>query len=444
MDNRLGRLSEQLLAAVRRAELRPHSGYVESCGSLSAEASGPESFMGEVCEIFASAEAAPLSAEVVGFRGNRVVLMPYGSVHGIRPGNAVMATGRAAHVKVSARLLGRTLDGLGRPLDGGTPLNDGMAVPLRARSPNPLLRSLVRTRLDTGVKALDALLTIGRGQRVGIFSGSGVGKSSLLGMIARNAAADVNVVALIGERGREVRDFLDASLEAHRRRSVVVVATADEPAIMRVRAAWTAVVIAEYFRDQGHHVGLYLDSLTRLAMAQREVGLAAGEPPTVRGYTPSVFSMLPHLMERVGPGVEGSGVVTGFFTVLVEGDDLNDPIADHVRAILDGHIVLSRKLAQTGQYPAIDVLRSISRVMPNVVDAAHRTLAEDAILLLAQYEEARDMIEFGAYREGVNPRVDRAVRLAPRVRDFLRQDMVASVPMDEALAQLRVLVGADR
>jgi FliI/YscN family ATPase len=278
------------------------------------------------------------------------------------------------------------------------------------------------------------------GQRIGIFAGSGVGKSSLLGMIARHLDVDFNVVALIGERGRELRDLIETALSARRESTVIVVATADEPAIIRVRAAWTAVAIAEHFRAAGRHVGLFVDSLTRLAMAQREVGLAAGEPPTSRGYTPSVFALMPQLVERVGPGTEGTGMMTGFFTVLVEGDDMNDPVADHVRAILDGHIVLSRKLAQLGQYPAIDVLQSVSRVMPNVVEAEHRAMAEDCVGVLAQYEEARDMIEFGAYREGANPRVDRAVKLAPRIREFFKQDSQAAVRLADGKARLMDLL----
>jgi flagellum-specific ATP synthase len=437
----LARCTDELLQAVRSAELRPHTGIVTSCGSFSAESVGPDTFMGEVCEIFTSRESEPLAAEVVGFRENRVVLMPYGSVEGIRPGSEVMATGLTPQVSVSDGLLGRVLDGLGRPIDGRSALECAAVVPVRARSPNPLLRARVIDPIETGVKAIDCLMTTGAGQRVGIFSGSGVGKSSLLGMIARHLDVDVNVVALIGERGRELRDFVETSLATRRESTVIIVATSDEPAIIRVRAAWTAVVIAEYFRDAGRRVGLYLDSLTRLAMAQREIGLAAGEPPTSRGYTPSVFSMLPQIVERVGPGVEGTGVITGFFTVLVEGDDLNDPIADHVRAILDGHIVLSRKLAQLGQYPAIDVLQSVSRVMPNVVDAPHRSLAGDCVSVLAQYEEARDMIEFGAYREGANAAVDRSVKLTPRIRDFLRQPSDASIPLRESLRQLGTLLG---
>ena len=351
-------------AAVRGAEFTRRSGLVSQFFGLVVESIGPDAFLGEVCEIYSRSTATPIAAEVVGLKDGKVLLMPYGELRGIGLGCEVLATGRAVEIAIGEGLLGRVIDAFGRPLDG-RPLPPLPAQCRLTHEPrNPLARSRIRRVLETGVTSIDGLLTIGRGQRVGIFSGSGVGKSTLLGMIARNMKADINVIALIGERGREVLEFIEQSLgPAGLKRSVVVVATSDQPALVRSRAAYAATAIAEYFRDRHNDVLLIMDSITRFAMAQREIGLAVGEPPTARGYTPSVFAALPKLLERCGT-TDHAGSITALYSVLVEGDDINDPIADCVRAILDGHIVLSRDLANHGHYPAIDVLASSSRLMP--------------------------------------------------------------------------------
>jgi flagellum-specific ATP synthase len=399
------------------------------------ESHGPAMSVGEICEIRYKNLEDPVIAEVVGFRDNKVLLMPLGELGGIGAGAEVKALGRPLSVELSPDLLGRILDGLGRPIDGGGEIIPERRAPTVAAPPDPLARPRVTEALALGIRAIDALLTCGKGQRVGIFSGSGVGKSTVLGMIARNTAADVNVIALVGERGKEVRDFIDRDLGADGlKRSVVVVATSDQPALIRIKAALVATTIAEYFRDQGLDVIFMMDSVTRFAMAQREVGLAIGEPTTTRGYTPSVFAQLPKLLERAG--TSSTGTITGLYAVLVDGDDMTEPISDACRAILDGHIVLSRALASANHYPAIDVLQSISRVMPDVTDASHQSAASAVRSILATYKEAEDLINIGAYVAGSNPRIDLAIAKIESIRHFLRQGIRESSSYEEALRGL--------
>ena len=395
--------------------------------------------IGEICKIYVDRQQHPLLAEVVGFRDSRVLLMPLGMMEGIKPGSEVVATRSTHHVNGGPELLGRVLDGLGNPLDDRGPLPTHTRYPVNAPPPDSLKRSRITEPLGLGVRSIDGCLTVGRGQRVGIFAGSGVGKSTLLGMIARSTQADVNVIALTGERGREVRDFIEESLgEEGLARSVVVVATSDQPALVRIKASLVATAVAEYFRDQGLDVMLMMDSVTRLAMAQREVGLAIGEPPATRGYTPSVFALLPRLLERSGAGERGS--ITGLYTVLVDGDDMNEPVADAVRGILDGHIVLSRSLAQQNHYPAVDILQSVSRVMPAVTTLVHRAAAGETRSLLAAYREAEDLINIGAYAEGSNPRIDRARKYIDAIRAFLRQRTDEPAPLAETIAQIQAML----
>jgi len=425
--------------AVRRADTVRIHGRVMGAVGLLLEAQGPPARLGELCLIDRGRHEPPLPVEVVGFRNGRVLLTPLGELTGIAPGSEVIPTRQMASVGVSPALLGRILDGLGNPIDGKPAPPHETHYPLLAEAPPALERPPLRTPLPMGVRAIDAMLTCAQGQRVGIFAGSGVGKSTLMGMLARNSAAEVNVIALIGERGREVREFIEDSLgEAGLQRSVLVVATSDQPAIVRQKAAFTATAIAEYFRDQGKQVLLMMDSLTRLAMAQREIGLSAGEPPAARGYTPSVFVLMPRLLERAGTNARGS--ITAFYTVLVDGDDLNDPIADTARAILDGHIVLSRTLTQQGHYPPIDVLASLSRVMPNIVVPEHLRAANQLRRLLAAYREAEDLIAIGAYQRGANPVVDAAMERIGAIRAFLRQAREESSPFEETLQRLYALV----
>ncbi len=395
-------------------------GRVSRVVGLVIEATGLDVPLGELCRIRSATTGRTVLAEVVGFHERAVLLMPLGGLEGVHPGSAVEPLGRAWGVDVGPGLLGRVLNGLGQPIDGKGDLGPTVRVPLVADPPNPLVRRPVREPLATGVRAIDGLLTLGRGQRVGIFAGSGVGKSTLLGMIARRTTADVNVIALLGERGREVRDFLEESLGPEGlARSVVVVATGDEAALIRARGALVATSIAEYFRDQGMQVLLMVDSITRVAMAWREIGLAVGEPPTTRGYPPSVFAALPRLLERAGNAERGS--ISGIYTVLVEGDDFNEPVADATRSILDGHIVLTRQLATSGHFPAIDVLQSTSRVRNQIIDAEHRRAADNVLQLLAVYRENEDLISVGAYQYGSNAVIDAAIRLRDPITDFLRQ-----------------------
>ncbi|HSV47303.1 MAG TPA: FliI/YscN family ATPase [Ramlibacter sp.] len=413
------------LRAVQEAPLVRRMGYVRQLAGLQIEVGGLQAAIGELCAIYPGtaekAGAPPVFAEVVGVRGSQLALMPYGSIHGLAAGCQVIAHGTTSELEVGPQLLGRVIDGFGVPLDK-RPAPVGIhRRPLRKTPRNPMERPRITRAMETGVRVIDSLLTLGQGQRMGIFAGSGVGKSTLLGMIARHVKADVNVIALIGERGREVKEFIDNHLGPQGlARSVVVVAASDQPALARLRAAYAALTIAEWFRDQGAQVLLTMDSITRFAMARREIGLAAGEPPTARGYTPSVFAELPELCERCGTADNG-GSITALMTVLVEGDDMSEPIADHMRAILDGHIVLSRQLAHGGQYPAIDVLQSASRVMPDIVSAAHRNFAQLAIKQLALLERNRQMVEIGAYERGSNPHLDLALEQQPRLQEWLRQ-----------------------
>ncbi|MCI0520749.1 MAG: flagellar protein export ATPase FliI [Chloroflexi bacterium] len=395
------------------------TGRVVQVVGLTIEATGLDCQIGEVCEIRANG-ARPLVSEVVGFREGRTLLMPLGEMQGIQPGSPITPMRTAFRVPVGHSLLGRVLDGLGRPIDGAGPLGELGSAPTYSAAPHPLNRQPITRPLVTGVRALDGLLTAGKGQRLGIFAGSGVGKSTLMGSIARNSQSDISVIALVGERGREVQEFIERDLGASGlERSVVVVSTSDQPALVRLKAAWVATTIAEYFRDKGLDVTLLMDSVTRFAMAQREVGLAIGEPPASKGYTPSVFALMPKLLERAGTNERGS--ITGFYTVLVEGDDFNEPVCDAARSILDGHIVLSRHLAARNHYPAIDVLNSISRVMPAVTQPEHRAYAGQVRKLLATYEKARDLINIGAYVPGSDPEIDAAMRALNPIMDFLQQ-----------------------
>ena len=410
---------QALLSRIRRNDWLRRSGHVRRVSGLSVEASGPVARLGELCSI--SSDRGGLSAEIVGVGEGRVILMPYESVAGITVGSCVTASGHMPHADVGSHLLGRVIDGLGRPLDGKALPRGESARTLYPMPINPLERAPIREILETGVRAIDALFTIGRGQRVGIFAGSGVGKSTLLGMLASQVRSDVMVVALVGERGREVQAFVQDGLsEADLSRTIVVAATSDQPALVRRRAAYLATAIAEYFRELGRDVCLLVDSVTRVAMAQREIGLAGGELPTARGYTPSVFHELPRLLERPG-ALRNGGSITGIYTVLVDGDDFDEPISDAVRATLDGHIVLSRPVAQRGRYPAIDLTRSISRLATSLVPAGERNVVAGVSQALAQYESSRDLIELGAYKSGSNPALDRAIRVAPEVERYFTQ-----------------------
>ncbi len=429
-------VAARLVSAVRSSELTARLGRIrEYTGSVLASL-GPDAALGELCEVYAPGHVSPVLAEVAGFRDQNVLLSPYGDLHGIRPGSEVVATGRVARIPVSHRLLGRVIDPFGMPLDGRPAPAPEDHRPLYAVPLNPVRRQRIERIFETKVRAIDTFLTVGVGQRIGIFSGSGVGKSTLMGMVASNASADVNVIALIGERGREVREFIEYYLGDALHKSVVVVATAEQSALMRSHAAFSAMAIAEYFRDDGQSVALFVDSLTRFAMARREIGLAVGEPPTSRGYTPSVFGALPRLLERAGPGELGQGNITGFFTVLVEGDDMNEPVADHARAILDGHIVLSREIASQGRYPAIDILKSLSRLLPHLVSPDAQQLVSEAIAHLATYHQSRDLIDLGGYQPGSNKIIDAAVRLTPKLEALLRQSMHEAETRDQGMSRL--------
>lgn len=407
--------------ALKGAEPLRVYGKIDEITGVLIKATGLKVSIGEACKIY-SDQQPPLDAEVVGFRDGKVLLMAIGELSGIKPGSRVFSVGKKVSVTVGPQLIGRIIDDIGNPIDGKGPIR-GTDWPLFSTSPSPLRRQRISEPIDLGIRAINGLLTCGKGQRVGIMAGSGVGKSVLLGMIAKYTEAGVNVIALIGERGREVREFVERDLgEEGLSKSVVVVSTSEQPPLAKVRGAFTATAISEYFRQQGEDVLLLMDSLTRVAMAQREIGLATGEPPATKGYTPSVFAMLPKLLERVGTS-ERKGSITGLYTVLVEGDDLSDPVADAARSLLDGHIVLSRELAMENHYPAIDVLQSISRVMPDIIDPKHREYAGRFIEVLAAYRKLEDMINLGAYKEGTNPKVDYAVKMIDRLRGYLRQGM---------------------
>lgn len=428
------------MAAVPR--LARH-GRVSRVVGLVMEATGIDVPLGALCRIRPLSGDGEVMAEAVGFHANGVLLMPFGELQGIHPGSSVEAVGSSPYIEVGQGLLGRVLNAMGDPIDGLGPLRRDTRVPLAGVPINPLVRETIDEALVTGIRSIDGPLTLGHGQRVGIFAGSGVGKSSLLGSIARGSSADVNVIALLGERGREVRDFLRHSLgEEGLGRSVVVVATGDEAALLRSRGALVATAIAEHFRSRGLHVLLMVDSVTRVAMAWREIGLAVGEPPTTKGYPPSVFAHLPRLLERAGNDDNGS--ITGIYTVLVEGDDFNDPIADAVRSILDGHIVLTRRLATAGQFPAVDVNESVSRLRDRVVTPEHRRTVNAIQHLLALYREKEDLIAVGAYQTGSDPELDRAIASRPEILRFLRQDTAEISSRDETAAWLSRLDGLVR
>lgn len=413
---------DQVIARVRSAPVVQARGRVVQLIGLVIESEGPAAAVGEICRIHSPRNRASTLAEVVGFRDSNLLLMPLGEVHGVHPGSEVIATGSPLRVKVGDHLRGRVIDGLGQPMDSLGPVQGDQSVGLNLQPPHPLERERIDTVFRTGIKALDAFVPCGRGQRLGIFAGSGVGKSTLLGMMASEAEADVNVIALVGERGREVREFLEKDLGPQGlAKSVVVVATSNQPALVRLKGAFLAMAIAEFFRDSGKNVLLMMDSVTRFAMAQREIGLAIGEPPATRGYTPSVFSLLPQLLERAGTGPKGA--ITGLFTVLVEADDMNDPIADCVRSILDGHIVLTRELATQNHYPAIDVLESVSRLTRELLKPEQSHLVAQARDHMATYRKSQDLINIGAYPQGSNPLIDEAIRLREPLQKFLRQEM---------------------
>ncbi|TSA38399.1 MAG: flagellar protein export ATPase FliI [Porphyromonadaceae bacterium] len=424
---------------VREANpIRIHGKVTEMIG-LVVEGNGPAASIGELCGIFPAGSAKPVVAEVVGFKKGKVLLMPLQTSQGLSPGCKIVSLGRKAGVNVGKNLLGRVIDGLGNPIDNKGPIECESDYPIYADPINPLARGRIAEPVDLGIRALNGVLCCGKGQRMGIFSGSGVGKSILLGMMARNTNADVNVIGLIGERGREVREFLEKNLgKKGLARSVVVVAGSDMHPLIRMRAAYVATSISEYFRDLGKNVLLMLDSLTRFAMAQREIGLSVGEPPAAKGYTPSVFSLLPKLLERSGI-MEKRGSITGLYTILVEGDDFNEPIADAARSILDGHVVLTRELASKGHYPAIDVLQSVSRVMLDIVDDEHRQMARKIIQILAAYKKAEDLINIGAYVKGSNPEIDYAVTMIDRVNGFLKQDIDEKIDFKQTINQMRAL-----
>jgi len=430
---------EKYRNAIRSNQFFKYSGRVSKIIGLMIESTGPAVEIGEVCEIFPIKKKLSIKAEVVGFNEDNVLLMPLGDMTGIGPGSLVVTTGKALQVEVSEALLGRIIDGLGNPMDGLPPIVPEAFYPANNDPPNPLMRDRILEPLPLGVKAIDSLLTCGRGQRIGIFAGSGVGKSTLLGMIAKYTKADVNVISLVGERGREVREFIENELgEEGLKRSVVVVATSDQPALVRVKAALISTAIAEYFRDIGKNVILMMDSVTRFSMAQREIGLAIGEPPVTRGYTPSVFAVLPRLLERAGNSEKGS--ITGLYTVLVDGDDFNEPISDAVRGILDGHIMLSRKLAGLGHFPAIDIMDSTSRVMPNIIDEEHLYAAIRFKEIFSIYKGSEDLINIGAYAQGSNKHIDLAISKIDDFNAFLKQRIHETMTYEESVATLKQLV----
>lgn len=431
------------LEAIGGASIRVRCGELLACNGVVLEAHGPDASMGELCEIRDTPTGESIQAQIVGFRDGRVVLMPLAGMCQVSMGARIRALGQRMEVAVGDELLGRVVDAFGNPLDGKGVVCCPDVVPLHRQPLNPLRRGEIDTIMETGVRSIDSFLTIGRGQRIGVFAGSGIGKSTLLGMLTAHASADVIVVALIGERGREVGDFITHTLRPEGlARSIVMAATADQSPLARVHAVYAAHAMAEYFRDRGKHVLLILDSVTRFAMAQREIGVAAGEPPTARGYPPSVFTQLPQFLERCG-NVRDSGSISAVYSVLVEGDDMNEPVADHMRAILDGHIVLSRELADRGQFPAVDVLRSISRLMPRLVTKAERNMTRDARALFAAYERARDLISMGAYQPGHDTLLDRAVKLLPELQKFLHQAPDEYASRSDAMASLGRIVCAE-
>jgi flagellum-specific ATP synthase len=428
------------IIALRELDPIQVRGKVTNIVGLVVEGHGPGSSMGGMCEIFSRTRKSSIMAEVVGFRDKRVLLMPLGDLSGIGPGSMIIARKSQPTVKVGNDMLGRVIDGMGEPLDGKGPLVLDHEMPLYGNPYNPLKKRRINTALDIGIKSINGILTMGKGQRMAIMAGSGVGKSVLLGMMARHTKADVNVIALIGERGREVKEFLERDLgEEGLKRSVVVTAISDQPSLIRIRGAYLATTIAEYFRAQGLDVLLMMDSITRFAMSMREIGLAVGEPPTTKGYTPSCFAKMPKLLERVG-NTSSKGSITGLYTVLVEGDDLTEPVSDAVRSIVDGHIVLSRDLAARGHYPAVDILRSVSRVMSDIVDEKHLNAARTMQSMAAVYEEARDLINIGAYVAGNNPEIDKAIRHIEAINSFLKQDIDEKASIEQSVAQMSSVI----
>ena len=425
---------ESFLRALNLADSYTRMGKIDKIVGMTVEATGPSCNIGDLCRITVGQDKEVL-AEAVGFKENKILLMPYEDMEGIGPGCTVRSTGRKLTVSVSDAMIGRTVNALGQPIDGGPPIPQGIPYSIGGEPSNPMGRPRISNPIQMGVRAIDGFLTIGKGQRMGIFAGSGVGKSTLMGMIARNVKADINVIALVGERGREVVEFIERDLgEEGLRRSVLVVATSDQPAMMRSKCAMTATTIAEYFRDQGKDVLLMMDSLTRFCMAQREIGLSIGEPPVARGYTPSIYTALPKLLERAGSFERGS--ITGIYTVLVEGDDANEPISDTVRGIIDGHIMLSRKLAAQNHYPAIDVLGSVSRLMNDIVPREHKGAAAKLRNLMAVYNQNQDLISIGAYKAGSNAELDYAISHMERVNGFLQQETDQKVTLEETVSQL--------
>ncbi len=421
---------------IQQAETVGHTGKIENIVGMSIEASGGKAAVGDICRIYSGESGGQIPAEVVGFKEDHILLMPYAEMKGISAGNFVRNTGRQLELRVGPHLKGRIINALGQPIDGKGPLEDGTSYNINGNYINPLSRPPIRQRMHFGVKAIDALLTIGKGQRMGIFAGSGVGKSTLMGMIAKNVTADINVIALVGERGREVLEFVQKDLGPEgMRRSILVVATSDQPAMLRMKCPSVATGIAEYFRDQGYDVLLMMDSLTRFAMAQREIGLAIGEPPVARGYTPSIYAELPKLLERSGNFERGS--ITGIYTVLVEGDDTNEPIADTVRGILDGHIVLSRALAAANHYPAIDVGASISRLMVELVSDEHKKLAGRLRDIQSVYNKNADLVSIGAYKAGTNPKLDFALGKIDDINAFLKQGVDEAFTYEQTMAQMK-------
>ena len=420
-----------------RIETCRWTGTVTELVGLLVESNGPVAAVGDFCEIVTQS-GRPIRTQVIGFRDGRVLSMPLEETDGLHLGDPIMARKEDARMEAGPELLGRVIDGFGKPLDDLGPIGAKDPYDLYAPAPGPLDREPISEPLVTGIRAIDSLLTCGKGQRIGIFGGSGVGKSTLLGAMSRHSSADVSVIALIGERNREVRDFIEHELGPEGlKKSVLVVATSDRPAPLRIRAAFVALAVAEYFRDQGKSVLLVMDSVTRLAMAQREIGLAAGEPPSQKGYTPSVFNLLPKIFERAGRFRRGS--ITGFFTVLVEGDDFNEPICDAVRAILDGHIILSRELGAAGHYPAIDVLQSVSRLAPRLYTPEQKDAAAKIREAMATHERSEDLINLGAYASGANPKLDAAIRLRPQLLDFLKQDSAAHSSFGDTMGRMREL-----
>ncbi len=430
---------QDTIKRVRQAETIGHTGKIENIVGMSIEASGGRAAVGDICRIYSGESGGQIPAEVVGFKNDRMLLMPYAEMTGISSGNFVRNTGRQLQLKVGPFLKGRIINALGQPIDDKGPFEGGEYYYLGSGYINPLTRPPIRERMEFGVKAIDGLLTIGKGQRMGIFAGSGVGKSTLMGMIAKNVKADINVIALVGERGREVLEFVEKDLgEEGMARSVLVVATSDQPAMLRKKCPTVATGIAEYFRDQGLDVLLMMDSLTRFAMAQREVGLAVGEPPVARGYTPSIYAELPKLLERSGNFQRGS--ITGIYTVLVEGDDTNEPIADTVRGILDGHIVLTRSLAAANHYPAIDIGASISRLMVEIVDESHRQMASRLRDILSTYNQNADLVSIGAYKAGTNPKLDFALTKIDKINEFLMQGTTETFSYEECLERMNAIL----